>query len=205
MANNDDIARHYADIANAQLGERVTNLGRRQTDLENEMRSGFRHIEASFASFANETRTSIQSLSGTLAEHRRPQWQALGVALTFAAMLGALAYLPIREATTDLKAGVAVLAATTMTREEIQWRFSLVDQDKVRDDQTTRELRDSTVPRVAWEERNRARDLEVADLNRRIEELRQNVGSVYGTRDVIQDMRSEINSLRQRLDEVNTR
>ena len=49
MPNSDN----SADIAGvqcamqAQLGERVTNLGRRQTDLETEMRTGFKQMESS--------------------------------------------------------------------------------------------------------------------------------------------------------------
>lgn len=194
-----DSERHYVDAVQAQLGERVTNLGRRQSDLEAEMRSGFRQIEQSVASFTNETRTSIQALSNTLAERNKPQWQALGVALTFAAMLGGLAYLPIREATTDLKSAVATLAEKAITREELEWRSARGAEDRARQDAAITDLRSGTVPRVAWEERNRARDQEITDINRRIEELRQQAGSVYGTRDVIMDLKAEVDSLRQRI------
>ncbi|RJG40683.1 hypothetical protein D3Y55_25870 [Mesorhizobium sp. DCY119] len=51
-------------------------------------------------------------------------------------------------------------------------------------------------PRERFE--HRARDQEVADLGRRVDELRQDVGSVYGTRDVIIDLKTEIDNLRQR-------
>ncbi|WP_195178430.1 hypothetical protein [Mesorhizobium sp. INR15] len=74
--------RHYQDPIQAQLGERVTNLGRRQTDLEAEMRSGFRQIEQSFSSFTNETRNSIAALGTSISERSRPQWQALGVTVS---------------------------------------------------------------------------------------------------------------------------
>jgi hypothetical protein len=45
MTNGNDVSRHYQDAMTAQLGERVTNLGRRQTNLESEMRSGFKQID----------------------------------------------------------------------------------------------------------------------------------------------------------------
>ncbi len=45
MTNGNDVSRHYQDAMTAQLGERVTNLGRRQTNLESEMRSGFNQID----------------------------------------------------------------------------------------------------------------------------------------------------------------
>ncbi|MEP7457191.1 hypothetical protein [Phyllobacterium sp. SB3] len=90
----------------AQLGERVTNLGKRQTDLESEMRSGFKKMETALGGLANETRNSISALSTTIAETNKPQWQALGVALTFCTLLGGLAYWPINTTTTDLKSAV---------------------------------------------------------------------------------------------------
>jgi hypothetical protein len=38
--NGNDANRSYTDAVTAQLGERVTNLGRRQTDMETEMHAG---------------------------------------------------------------------------------------------------------------------------------------------------------------------
>ena len=48
----------YSDALTAQLGERVTNLNRRQYDLESEMRSGFKQIESSMAAMSSEMRSS---------------------------------------------------------------------------------------------------------------------------------------------------
>ncbi|TDX88137.1 hypothetical protein EDE05_102109 [Neorhizobium sp. R1-B] len=90
--NGSDVNRTYTDAHTARLGERVTNLNRRQSDLEPEMRSGFKQIESSMTALSSEMRSSVAALSANLAERSRPQWQALGVALTFAAMLGGLAY-----------------------------------------------------------------------------------------------------------------
>jgi hypothetical protein len=79
MSNNgtSEASRHYQDAMQAQLGERVTNLGRRQTDLEGEMRTSFKTMETAVSSLASEMRTSIAALSANLAERSRPQWQAL--------------------------------------------------------------------------------------------------------------------------------
>lgn len=46
MRNTNDAYRTYTDDITAQLGERVTNLGRRQADLEAEMRTGSKGIDA---------------------------------------------------------------------------------------------------------------------------------------------------------------
>lgn len=146
--NGEDIARQYQDVMQAQLGERVTNLGRRVTDIEGEMRAGFRQIES-----------SLSSLTSTLAERNKPHWQALGVALTFAALIGGLAYMPIREATTDLKGSVIetnkaiqALAATTVSRQEMDWRAARSAEDRDRWNAAVTELRasdDRTAERLA--------------------------------------------------------
>jgi hypothetical protein len=198
MANGED-QRRYISVTEAQLGERVTNLGRRVTDIEGEMRAGFRAQEQSMAAFTNEVRTSIAQLSQTIAERNKPQWQALGVALTFAGMLGALAYLPIREATNDLKAGVSALADKTVTRQEMDWRSDRAAEDRTRMEKAVANLREGTVGRPEWTERSKSIDQAISDVNRRVDELRQDFGAVYGTRDVIRDMKNEIDELRQRV------
>ena len=55
--NGSDVNRIYTDALTAQLGERVTNLNRRQSDLESEMRSGFKQIESSMTALSSEMRS----------------------------------------------------------------------------------------------------------------------------------------------------
>ena len=47
MTNGNDVHRFYHDALTAQLGERVTNLGRWQSYFERETRSGFKHMDIS--------------------------------------------------------------------------------------------------------------------------------------------------------------
>lgn len=187
-----DPSRIYLDAVQAQLGERVTNLGRRQTDLEAEMRTGFRQIEQ-----------SISALSSTLSDRAKPQWQALSVMLAFAAILGGLAYMPIREATSDLKIAVTALAANTVTRQEMDWRAGRGAEDRDRTEAAIKEIRAGMVYRNEWTERNLARDHEVANIQRQIDQQRsdfQTFSSSLGNgRDFIQDMKQEIARLRDRL------
>ncbi len=53
------------------------------------------------------------ALSTNGAERNKPQWQALGVALT---------YWPIQTANTDLKATVLVITEKMVTQMEMEWR-----------------------------------------------------------------------------------
>ncbi|WP_181173914.1 hypothetical protein [Mesorhizobium sp. B2-5-7] len=43
-----------------------------------------------------------------------------------------------------------------------------------------------------------ASDQQATEFTRRLDELRQDFGAVYGTRDVIQDMKREIDELRRK-------
>jgi chromosome segregation ATPase len=196
--NGNDPARAYLDAVQAQLGERVTNLGRRQTDLETEMRTGFRTIEQ-----------SIASLTTSLSERNKPQWQALSVMLAFAAILGGLAYMPIREATSDLKSAVATIAANSVTRQEMDWRSARSAEDRIRTDDSIKEIRSGIVYRNEWQERNLSRDHEIASIQRQIDQQRsdfQTFSSSLGNgRDFIQDMKTELARLRDRLNEIGSR
>lgn len=197
---NENIHRQYTDAVTAQLGERVTNLGRRQTDLEAEMRASFKSVETAVASLANETRSSIAALSTNLAERNKPQWQALGVALTFAAMLGGLAYLPIREATGDLKTAVGMLSERMISRQEMDWRQARSAEDRGRMEAAIVDLRSSQVPRAELERVWAGFDQRFMDHQRQLDDVKQAQGSVYGARDVLLDLRERVDRMeRQKL------
>lgn len=193
--NNNDTARQYLDAAHAQLGERVTNLGRRQTDLEAEMRSGFKQMETALSGLANETRNSISALSTTIAERNKPQWQALGVALTFCTLLGGLAYWPINTATTDLKSAVSSISEKMVTREEMDWRQARGTEDRARMEASIKALQDGLVPRKEHERVWLSYDAQLAadreartaanqNLQRQIDEIKQTQSGFFGQRDL---------------------
>ncbi|WP_245423061.1 hypothetical protein [Neorhizobium huautlense] len=200
MANGNDVNRIYTDAVTAQLGERVTNLGRRQTDLDAEMRAGFKAMENGMTTLAGEMRTSLAALSANLAERSRPQWQALSVVLAFAAMLGGLAYLPIREATGDLKSSVAPLTDKMVTQKELEWRTARGAEDRQRSEAMIKELREEQVPRKELDRVFNSYDEQRSDIRRQLDEVKQAQGSVYGARDILLDLRERIDRMeRQRL------
>jgi hypothetical protein len=191
-----DPERNYVDALQAQLGERVTNLGRRQSDLESEMRSGFKQMESAISSLANETRNSIASVSSSIAERNKPQWQALGVALTFATVLGGLAYMPIREATSDLKGSVTIITEKMVTQKEMEWRTARGAEDRARTESAVVDLRSQQVPRQELERVWAADDQQRAQMQKQIDELKQGQASTYSARDILLDLKEN----QQRLD-----
>lgn len=192
---NGDASRHYQDAMQAQLGERVTNLGRRQTDLESEMRSGFKQMETALSGLANETRSSISALSTTIAERNKPQWQALGVALTFCTLLGGLAYWPINTATTDLKAAVLTITERMVSRQEMDWRQARGAEDRARMEASINSLQADQVPRKEHERVWQSYDAQMQsdrearmaanqNLQRQIDEIKQTQSGFFGQRDL---------------------
>lgn len=172
-----DPHRAYNDAVTAQLGERVTNLGRRQTDMENEMRSGFKQMENGLAGIANEMRSSIAALSASLAERSRTQWpviwSAAGVSFTILAALGAFVYGTLSKDQSRLdaaiiknaeimQASVSKLAETTqqsliamtdrmVTRQEMEWRQQRGAEDRQRIESSIANIRNDMVPRSEQE------------------------------------------------------
>ncbi|MEI8446821.1 hypothetical protein [Mesorhizobium sp. CCNWLY176] len=187
MANGEnDPTAHYA-----RLWERVENQGRDIIDLRSNMNTGFRNIESSIHSLSNELRGSTKTQWPVI-------WSAIGVCFVVLGAVGNQALSPIKDNLAETRTAIARLAETTVTRQEMDQRAQRGLEDRTRTDMAITDLRAAAVTRNEWTERNRARDQEVADLGRRVDELRQDVGSVYGTRDVIIDLKKEIDNLRQR-------
>lgn len=213
--------RSYADAVTAQLGERVTNLNRRQSDLETEMRAGFKQVENGMASIANEMRASNATLASSLAERSRTQWpvvwSAAGVSFTILAALGAFVYgtlskdqsrldMAILKNGEVMQASISKLADTTqqsivamtermVTRQEMEYRQARGAEDRTRMEATIKEIRDAQVPRAELDRVFANYDQRFTDQQRQIDEQKRQSGEVYGARDVILDMR-------QRLDRV---
>jgi hypothetical protein len=209
---------------NGNDAERIGIQSQRITNLETvfgEFRREFSHqigaVNASVSAIQSKMDERFNALTSSLAERNRPQYQALGFALSVILAVGALAYWPIRESTNDLKANdvetariiqslatetnktIQNLAANTVSRQEMDWRAARGIEDRDRTTQAITDLRVNAVARSEWSERNRASDQQMAELSRRMEELRSDFGAVYGTRDVIKDMKQEIDALRQRI------
>jgi hypothetical protein len=199
MNNGMEANRHYQDAMTAQLGERVTNLGRRQSDLESEMRSGFKQMESAVSSLANEMRGSVAALATNIAERNKPQWQALGVALTFCTILGGLAYWPINSATTDLKASVSVIMDKMVTQKEMEWRTARGAEDRQRMEQSIKEVRDAQVPREELSRVWQSDDQQKASLQKQIDELKQAQANTYSARDLLLDMRERQDRLERQI------
>lgn len=187
----------------ARLSERVENQGKDIIDLRSNMNTGFQGVNANLAALSNELRSNSKTQWPAI-------WAALSVGVAILTGLGFMALQPIKDNTARLEESIvrvsennqnalSKLSENIVTQKEMEWRTQRGAEDRKRADDAMTDLRAGTVSRNEWSERNHARDGEISDLGRRIDELRQEVGSVYGTRDVIVDLKREVNLLRQRV------
>lgn len=215
--NGSQETRVYSDPAAAALGERVSNLSRRQTDLENEMRAGFRSMEGHIDRIATDTRNALSSLTQNLSERNKPQWQALSVMLAALIAIGGLVFWPIREGQGRIDTALARISEVMVTRQEMDWRSQRTAEDRARTETALLDLRTAMLPRNEWQERNLARDHDIDNIRRSIESDVENLqrqldlqrsdfssfsSSLGNGRDVIQDLKSELDRLRNQLTEI---
>lgn len=195
MSNPTTEHRVYTDALTAQLGERVTNLGRRQSDLESEMRSGFKQIESSMAAMSSEMRSAVAALSTNMAERNKPQWQAIAVALSFCTIVGGLVYWPIQGATSRLESSISALAEKMVTQKDLEYRQVRGQEDRARTDANVADLRAAQVPRTELERVWTSDDQQKAQLQKQIDELKAAAAGTYGARDVILDLRERLDRI----------
>ncbi len=198
----------------ARLSERVENQGKDIIDLRSNMNSGFQGVNTNIASLSNELRSNSKTQWPVI-------WAAAGVCFTVLVTIGAFFYGTLNKGLDRLDAAIVKNAeisqnavtklAETMqvgfksitdnmvTQKEMEWRTARGAEDRKRTDDGFVDLRATTVSRNEWSERNHARDTEINELSRRIEELRQEFGSQYTARDVLLSTRSEVKDLRNQL------
>jgi len=190
----------------ARLSERVENQGKDIVDLRSNMNTGFQGVNANLAALSNELRTNGRTQWPVI-------WSAIAVGVGILSGLGFMALQPIKDSVAQVREDAKAQTLSTsqsissvvdkmVTQKEMEWRTARGAEDRKRTDDSIADLRAATVSRNEWSERNHARDGEIAELGRRIDELRQEVGSVYGTRDVIVDLKRDLNTLRQKVFEV---
>ena len=204
MANSgNEQSRQFIDGVQAAMNERVTNLGRRQSDLETEVRSGFKQIDGAMLSLAEEMRRGIAGLTTNMAERNRVQWPAIGVAVTFCAVLGGVLAYPVNSAIARLDNTLGGIAEKMVTRQEMDWRSARGVEDRTRVESTVAQIRTDQVPRAELERVWDGYNQRFIDQQRQIDAMAATNGSTYTPRDALLDLKSkqerieaEVNRLR---------
>ncbi|MGF9694685.1 hypothetical protein AAIH46_17835 [Rhizobium sp. 0TCS1.26] len=177
----------------ARLSERVENQGKDIVDLRSNMNTGFQSVNASLTTLSNELRSNSKTQWPVI-------WTAAGVSFTVLAALGAFVYgtLSTRQDRTDTS--ITGLVDKMVTQKEMEWRTARGAEDRSRMEGGIKEVRDAQVPREELDRVWSNYDQRFQDLQRQVDEQKQQAGSVYGARDVILDTRERLDRLeRQRL------
>ena len=193
----------------ARVSERVENQGREIGDIRSNMNTGFANTNANFQALSNELRAQTAALNNTIAERNKTPWGVLIAAgvliLSIVGGLGTMAVKPLVDGQYELVQTDKQIIANMLTRAEVEYRQLRSAEDRNR---MQREL-ENALPLKVWEERNHARDLEVANIQKQIDQNRKDfqdfANSMGNGRDFIQDLKEEQARLRDQLSELRVR
>lgn len=175
----------------AALGERVEGQGRRLTNLENTVTSGFRQVEVSIAGLGNEFRSNTKTPWAVI-------WSAVGVSFGVLAAVGALAYRPVLSNQDRLESALVRLADTSVSQKELEWRTARGMEDRARMEKAVADLRSDLVPRAEherlWDDFTR----QLSDKQRQIDEAKATLGGTYSLRDYIARLTERLDRLEER-------
>lgn len=183
----------------AQLGERVDNQSRQIGDLDTRMKQGF-----------SEIGSQIRSLVDDIRGGSKTQWPIIigfcSVTITVLGGLGFMALQPIKDniatirederlRAAEVKDSISTVVANMVTQKEMEWRTARSAEDRARTDGSVKELRDAQVPREELDRVFLSYDQQNSDKQRQIDELKQALGGIYGTRDALLDLRSRMDRI----------
>lgn len=185
-----------------QLGERVEGQGRQIADIDLRMRQGFTEIGSQIRGLADDVRGGAKT-----------PWPIIigfsSVVITILGGLGYLALQPIKDNISQIREDAKIEQASTkasfstivermVTSKEMEWRTARGQEDRARMESSIKEVRDAQVPRAELDRVFANFVQQFADHQRQIDEMKQSQANVYGTRDVVFDLKKEIERLRDR-------
>lgn len=201
MAEQADV-RTIDDLAvrTSVQSQRITTIDTSLADLRRDTATQIQGINATLGALASKIDERFNAIAATMAERNKTQWpviwSAIGVSFAVFAYIFTQNLTPIKESQSDLKDSVTLITQNMVTQAELKWRTDRSVEDRTRMNESLIYLRDNTVTRNEWSERSRTLDVQMTDLGRRIDDISKAQGEVYGTRDIIQDLKAEILDLR---------
>lgn len=196
------ILRERQQTQSQQMGD----INSRVVSMETEMRRGFSDVSIivnsikedmnrNLSSIRDQNTLALNTISADISASRRPQWQAIGVGITFLVVLGGLVYWPIKQEAATIREDVASLQKGAVTREETEAFRRRAAEDRSRTEEAISDLRGISVPRGEYTERSAGINERFADITRRLEDVRGALGATYGVRDVIQRLEQRLDML----------
>lgn len=145
----------------------------------------------------NNISQQLTSISQQITSGAKPNWSVLvstaGFCLLFAGAIGGLAYAPIRENQTDLKAAMIEMAKSQSAAGDKFVSIRELDGRSVR----TRQEMERLNADLNAQEQIRRRELEffATNLQRQIDDQKKAFGDTFSLRDALQQMQRRIDQL----------
>jgi hypothetical protein len=193
----------------ARLSERVENQGKDIVDLRSNMNTGFQTINSSIGTLSNELRSSSKTQWPVI-------WAAAGVCFTVLVTIGTFFYSTLSKSQDRIDISVAKVSENSLSvaafqdfrstyeNNRVVSRNDYIDkfgQLNVRLDTVTKDQ----VPRAELERVWQSDDMQKAQLQSQINELKANQSATYGARDVLLDLKATQQRLERELAEVKAR
>lgn len=176
----------------ARLSERVENQGKDIVDLRSNMNTGFQGVNSAISTLSNELRANSRTQWPVI-------WAAAGVCFTVLVTIGTFFYGTLSKGQDRLDLAIAKVADNAVSEPEMKWRTDRGVEDRKRTDDAIADIRQVLVPREELDRVFDGNKTQLADMQRQLDEVKQAQGSVYGTRDVLMDLRSRQDRLEREL------
>jgi hypothetical protein len=184
----------------ARLSERVENQGKDIVDLRSNMNTGFQSVNAAIGTLSNELRSNSKTQWPVI-------WAAAGVCFTVLATGGAFFYSSLSKGQDRLDTNISEVSKDAVSVSAFQDFRATYDNNRVvsRNEYIDKfgqmnvaigKINDQLVPRAELERVWQSDDMQKAQLQKQIDELKQGQASTYSARDILLDLKEN----QQRLD-----
>jgi hypothetical protein len=184
----------------ARLSERVENQGKDIVDLRSNMNTGFQSVNAAIGTLSNELRSNSKTQWPVI-------WAAAGVCFTVLATGGAFFYSSLSKGQDRLDTNISEVSKDSVSVSAFQDFRATYDNNRVvsRNEYIDKfgqmnvaigKINDQLVPRAELERVWQSDDMQKAQLQKQIDELKQGQASTYSARDILLDLKEN----QQRLD-----
>jgi hypothetical protein len=208
--------RRPAEARETEIGilyERVGTIERALRGFESDVDKRFTQIASDvdkrFSELNSSLTSQINSVGVKLDERAKIPWPALGVMLSFLALLGGMAYLPIMQTQARLNDDIQHLGASYLPKDVYAdrheaLRASLTDRIIAQEERLSRiaglleDIRKTIVPRVEHEKDWTAQHDREAALARQIEDLKRIYSDIYSPKDEIKRLEQQVDELEKR-------
>lgn len=189
---------HGMEARVSVMSQRVATIEEGFSEIRREMSQHQMEINQALSSISSEFKQALGGIQSQLLERAKPQYGLLislaAFLLSFSTAIGFMAYTPIKGDIADLK----VVQSSLLPRAEYEPRHVRLEKDINTLFDTAEANRGRIVSRSEIEQRWAANQSNFANLQRQIDEVKNNVSGIYPLREVIGQIIERQNKIEDR-------